>query len=186
MPRPNNNAIIAQYHGTERLLAAPSKVERILLRHIIEYCRDRMHPMITRDSISNGLFDANGYPYSAQTRADVQRVVGRAWKALDDSGFIDELDPDNGKNGYRVPSATGKEAFASTDYVGAGMRSKFTREMFHPGLPDAAWNAFTVGDRDLQENPSNRETPLAVGRRLGGPAQGWQTRRLSVATERRK
>ncbi len=168
MPRPNNNAIIAQYPGPEQLLAAPaSEVERILLRHIIEYCRDGMHPMITRDSISTGLFDANGYPYSAQARADVQRVVGRAWKALDDSGFIEEPDPDNGKNGYRVPSATGKEAFASTDYVGARMRSKFTREMFHPGLPDAAWNAFTVGDYDTAVFEAFKSVEVAV-RTKGG------------------
>jgi hypothetical protein len=46
MRSPDNNAIIAQYPGPEQLLAAPaSEVERILLRHIIEYCRDGMHPM---------------------------------------------------------------------------------------------------------------------------------------------
>ena len=85
MRRPDNNAIIAQYPGPEQLLAVPaSEVERILLRHIIEYCRDGMHPMITRNSISTGLFDANGYPYSAQARAGVQRIV-------------EEPDPDNGK-----------------------------------------------------------------------------------------
>jgi hypothetical protein len=46
---------------------------------------------------------------------------------LDDAGFIEEPDPDNGKNGYRVPTATGKEVYASADHVGARMRSKFTR-----------------------------------------------------------
>ena len=63
MPRSYNNAIIAQYPGPEQLLAAPAaEVERILHRHIVEYCRDGMHPMTTRDSVSIGLFDANGYP----------------------------------------------------------------------------------------------------------------------------
>ena len=45
MPRPDGNAIIALYPGPEELLMAPdSEVERILLCHIIEYCRDGMHP----------------------------------------------------------------------------------------------------------------------------------------------
>jgi hypothetical protein len=41
----------------------------------------------------------NGYSYSIQARSNVQRVIGRAWKALEDTGFIEEPDPDNGKNG---------------------------------------------------------------------------------------
>src|SRR3974390_3545303 len=146
---PNRNALIAQYPSPEQLLLAPSlEVERVLLRYIVEYCADGMHPMVTRDAISNGLFDADGYTYSVRARSDVQRFIGRAWKALEDAGFIEEPDPDNGKNGYRVPSAKGKGAQAATDYIGLRMRSKFTRDMFHPALPDAAWNAFSVGDYD--------------------------------------
>ncbi len=168
MPMSDNNVLITQYPSPDQLLAArASEVERILLRHIIEYCRDGMHPMITRDSVSTALFDANGYPYSARARADVQQVIGRAWKALDDSGFIEEPDPDNGKNGYRIPSATGKGVSASTDYVGARMRSKFTREMFHSGLPDAAWNAFTVGDYDTAVFEAFKSVEVAV-RTKGG------------------
>jgi hypothetical protein len=81
-----------------------------------------MHPMITRDSISTQLFDANGYPYSAQARADVQRLVGRAWEALDDSGFIEEPDPDNGESGYRVPALAG----------GGHLKSRVTRNQAGP------------------------------------------------------
>ena len=74
----NGNVIIAQYPAANQLIAAPSlEVERVLLRHIVEYCADGMHPMVTRDGISNGLFDTNGYPYSPQARADVARVIGR-------------------------------------------------------------------------------------------------------------
>jgi len=119
MRRPNNNAIIAQYPTASQLIAAPGlEVERVLLRHIVEYCADGMHPMVTRDGISNGLFETNGYPYSVQGRAEAARVIGRAWKALDDAGFIEEPDPYNGKNGFRVPSAMGKNAHASADYEG--------------------------------------------------------------------
>jgi uncharacterized protein (TIGR02391 family) len=160
--------LIAQYPSAEQLLAAPDlEVERVLLRHIIEYCADGMHPMVTRDSISNGLFDATGYSYSIQARSDVQRVIGRAWKALEDTGFIEEPDPDNGKNGYRVPSPKGRSARAATDYIGLRMRSKFTRDMFHPALPDAAWNAFTVGDYDLAIFETFKSVEVAV-RTKGG------------------
>ena len=167
MPRPSN-AIIAQYPSAEQLLAAPGpEVERVLLRHIVEYCLAGMHPMVTRDGISNGLFDTNGYTDSAQVRTDVQRIVGRAWKALDDAGFIEEPDPDNGKNGFRVPSAKGKSAHAATDYLGVRMRSKFTRDMFHPSLPDAAWNAFSVGDYDTAVFEAFKSLEVAV-RTKGG------------------
>ena len=58
MQRSNNNPIIAQYPTAELLLAAPPlEVERVLLRYIVEYCAGAMHPMVTRDAISNGLFD---------------------------------------------------------------------------------------------------------------------------------
>jgi hypothetical protein len=54
----------------------------------------------------------------------------------------------NGKNGFRVPSAEGRQAHKATDYIGVRMRTKFTREMFRPSWPDVAWNAFSVGDYD--------------------------------------
>ena len=123
--------------------------------------------MVTRDSISNGLFDASGYPHSIRTRAEVANVVGRAWKALDDAGFIEEPDPDNGKNGYRVPSAAGKSAHAATDYLGVRMRSKFSRDMFHSALPDSAWNAFSVGDYDTAVFEAFKSLEVAV-RAKGG------------------
>jgi uncharacterized protein (TIGR02391 family) len=123
--------------------------------------------MVTRDSISDGLFDGSGYPYSVQTRAEVARVIGRAWKALDDAGFIEEPDPANGKNGYRVPSAAGKSAFAATDYSGVRMRSKFSRDMFHPELPDAAWNAFSVGDYDTAVFEAFKSLEVAVRSKCG-------------------
>ena len=138
------------------------EVERTLLRHVVEYCADGMHPMVTRDSTSNRLFDTDGYPYSAEARAGIARVIGRAWKALDDAGFIEEPDPENGKNGYRVPSAEGKSAHATTDYVGLRMRSKFTRDMFHPALPDAAWNAFVAGDYDTAVFETFKSLEVAV------------------------
>jgi hypothetical protein len=129
-----NNGVLTrseQFHFLRNM--AFLEVERIALRHIVEYCTNGMHPMITRDSLSGGLFDASGYPYSVQARVDVQRAIGRAWKALDDAGFIEEPDADNGKNRYRVPSAAGKKVYASAHYVGARMRSKFAERCFIRG-----------------------------------------------------
>jgi hypothetical protein len=163
LARPTTNAILVEYPSVEKLLAASElDVERLLLRHIVDYCADGMHPMVTRDSISNGLFDTNGYPYSIQAKSNVQRVIGRAWKGLEDAGFIEEPDPDNGKNGFRVPSAEGRSEHAATDYVGLRMRSKFSRDMFHPALPDAAWNAFTVGDYDAAIFEAFKSLEVAV------------------------
>ena len=158
-----SDVIIAQYPDAGQLLSAPSlEVERVLLRQVVEYCSDGLHPMVTRDSISIGLFDANGYPHSAEVRADTTRVIGRAWKGLEDAGFIEEPDPANGKNGYRVPSGMGKRAYAGTDYSGVRMRSKFSRDMFHPALPDAAWNAFGVGDYDTAVFEAFKSLEVAV------------------------
>lgn len=148
-------------------MAPGPEVERALLRQVVEYCADALHPMVTRDSISNGLFDANGYPHSVQRRAEVARVIGRAWKALDDAGFIEEPDPTNGKNGYRVPSAEGKSAHAATDYSAVRMRSKFSRDMFHAAVPDASWNAFSVGDYDTAVFEAFKSLEVAV-RKKGG------------------
>lgn len=42
------------------------------------------------------------------------------------------------------------------------MRSKFTREMLHPRLPDAAWNAFIVGDYDTAVFDAFKSVEVAV------------------------
>jgi Protein of unknown function (Hypoth_ymh) len=142
MPNPFVNTIIAHYPSIEQLRAAPElEIERTLLHCVVEYCADGMHPMITRDAIPTLLLEAGGYAYSVQTKSDLERVIAKAWKGLEDGGLIEEPDSHNGKNGYRVPSAKGRNAQAATDYTGVRMRTKFTREMFHPSLPDAAWNA---------------------------------------------
>ena len=46
-------------------------------------------------------------------------------------------------------------------------RSKFTRDMFHPALPDAAWNAFAIGDYDTAIFEAFKPLEVAV-RTKGG------------------
>jgi uncharacterized protein (TIGR02391 family) len=168
MPNTFINVIIAHYPTIEQIRVAPElEVERVLLRAVVEYCADGMHPMVTRDAIPTLLLEADGYAYNAQARSDLGRVIARAWKALENAGFIEEPDSYNGKNGFRVPSAEGRQAQKATDYIGVRMRTKFTREMFHPSLPDAAWNAFSVGDYDTAVFEAFKSLEVAV-RTKGG------------------
>lgn len=168
MPNPFVNVIIAHYPTIEQLRVAPElEVERVLLRTVIEYCADGMHPMLTRDAIPTLLLEPGGYAYNTQARSDLGRVIARAWRALENAGFIEEPDSYNGKNGFRVPSAEGRQAHTATDYIGVRMRTKFTREMFHPNLPDAAWNAFSVGDYDTAVFEAFKSLEVAV-RTKGG------------------
>jgi uncharacterized protein (TIGR02391 family) len=47
------------------------------------------------------------------------------------------------------------------------MRTKFTREMFHLSLPDAAWNAFSVGDYDTAVFEAFKSLEVAVRTKCG-------------------
>jgi hypothetical protein len=77
MPNTFINLIIT--HTIEQLRRAPElEVERVLLRAVVEYCADGMHPMVTRDTIPPLLLEAGGYAYNAQARSDLGRVIGRA------------------------------------------------------------------------------------------------------------
>jgi uncharacterized protein (TIGR02391 family) len=72
-----------------------------------------------------------------------------------------------GRMDFGVPSAEGRQACKATDYIGVRMWTKFTREMFHPSLPDAAWNAFSVGDYDTAVFEAFKSLEVAV-RTKGG------------------
>jgi len=105
--------------------------------------------MTTAQSIAIELFETGGYTtYDAAKRNEVDRRVGRASKVLEDAELIQEPDTDNGRNGYRVISEKGRRAAREIDFAAAKVRSRYSREMFHPSLPDAAWNAFRSGDYD--------------------------------------
>jgi len=119
------NAILELYSKPEELVSArPADIERVLLRYIVGYCSDRMHPWITRDAVIMQLFEAGGYAHSVQAKAEVSRVVSRAWKSLEDRQFIEEPDTYNGKNGYRLPSAEGRRAHDAADYMAVSARFK--------------------------------------------------------------
>lgn len=143
------NIIIELFPTADRFLEALDvERERAILRRIVEYCADQMHPMITRAALCNQLYETGGYVYDHVKKIAVEKAFARTWKALEDAGLIEEPDPMNGKNGYRVPAPAGVSAATTPDLAAIKVVARFTRDMFHPFLPDAAWNAFRSGDYD--------------------------------------
>jgi hypothetical protein len=157
------NSILTLFPTADRFLEALDvERERAVLLRVVEYCNDSMHPWTARDVVSNELFDRNGYEYSVRNRNEVDKAVGRAWKELENSGLIEEPDSDNGKNGFRMPSAKGKAVAAGIDFAAAKVRSRFTRDVFNSSLPDAAWNAFCAGDYDTAVFEALKAVEIAV------------------------
>ncbi len=143
------NSIITLFPTPEALLAAPEiEVERAVLRVYQERADDQLRRMVTAQTIAAELFATGGYAYDAAKRNDIDRLIGRASRRLEEAGLIEEPDYMNGKNGYRRISDEGRKAISKVDFVAAKVRSQFSREMFHPSLPAAAWNAFRSGDYD--------------------------------------
>ena len=157
------NIILSLFPTPDRLLEATEiELDRALLRYVAAATDDPMRAVgITRDGAVISLFERGGYDCPHGTKVEVQKVVGRAWKRLEDTDLIDEPDPFNGKNGYRVVSAKGRQALGGVDFAAVMVRNAFTREMF-PKLPDAAWNAFRVGDYDTAVFESFKAVEVAV------------------------
>jgi hypothetical protein len=157
------NTIIAVFPTTDHLLnALDIEIERTLLRHVVEYTKDKMHPMVTCGSVATELFGHGGYVYDAGKRRSVETRISRAWKALEDANLIEPPDIDNGRNGYRVVTDKGRSMDQQIDFEAAKVRGCFTRAMFHPALPASAWNAFRAGDYDLAVFDAFRAVEAAV------------------------
>jgi hypothetical protein len=143
------NSIITLFPTPEALLDATEiEIERAVLRVYQERADDQLRRMTTAQAISNELFETGGYPYDVGKRNDIDRLISRASKALEDARLIQEPDSYNGKNGYRTISEEGRRAVSKIDFTAAKVRGRYSREMFHPSLPSAAWNAFRSGDFD--------------------------------------
>jgi uncharacterized protein (TIGR02391 family) len=157
------NIIIELFPTADRLLEATEvEVERVLLRLVIDVAKDQMRRWVTRDGIVIELFGRGGYAYDHGKKLAIEKAVSRAWKTLEKADLIEEPDPDNGKNGYRVATNSGRAAIAVVDFEAAKVRSMFARSMFHPALPDAAWNAFRVGDYDTAVFEAFKSVEVAV------------------------
>ena len=156
-------------HPPEALLsAAEIEVERAVLRVINERIDGKLRRMVTVQSVADEPFSDGGYPYDPAKRNDVDRVINRAGKKLEDAGLIHEPNSYNGKNGFRVVSESGRQAVSKIDFVAAKVRSQFSREMFHPSLPDAAWNAFRAGHYDTAVFEAFKAVESAVRTKAAG------------------
>src|SRR5262249_31151383 len=124
--------ILSLFPTPDRLLESTDiELDRALLQYVATATDDPMRAVgITREGAVISLFERGGYDCPHGTKVEVQKVVGRAWKRLEDSDLIEEPDPDNGKNGYRVVSQKGRAALEGTDLAAAMTRNAFTREMF--------------------------------------------------------
>jgi len=144
------SSILTLFPTLESFLdATPIEIERAVLRVYQERADDQLRRWATAQSISNELFEAGGYiSNDPQKRNEVDLRISRASKALDDAQLIQEPDAYNGKNGFRLISDQGRRAAAEIDFAAAKVRSRYSRDMFHPALPAAAWNAFRSGDYD--------------------------------------
>jgi hypothetical protein len=129
--------------------ASPIELERAVLRVYRERTDDQLRRMTTPQSIATELFEAGGYTSNdPHRRNEVDIRISRASKMLDDTQLIQEPDTTNGKNGFRVISDKGRQIVGEVDFIAARIRSRYSRDMFHADLPDAAWNAFRSGDYD--------------------------------------
>lgn len=165
------NSIMALFPTADLLLKATDiEIEQAVLRVFLERTDDPLRRMTTAQVVANELFERDGYPYDARKRNAVDRAIIRASKKLENAGLIEEPDADNGRNGYRIISQDGRKAVQEVDYAAAKIRSDFTREMFHPSLPDAAWNSFRSGDYDTAVFEAFKAIEVAVRKK------GWQKR----------
>jgi hypothetical protein len=127
------NSIITLFPTPEALLDATEiEIERAVLRVYQERAEDQLRRMTTAQAISNELFETGGYPYGVGKRNDIDRLISRASKALEDARLIQEPDSYNGKNGYRTISEEGRRAVSKIDFTAAKVSGRYSREMFHP------------------------------------------------------
>jgi hypothetical protein len=157
------NSILILFPTADRLLEATEvEIERAVLLRVVECYADPVRRMVARDGVSVELFERGGYDYDVRKRTEIEKAIGLAWKRLEDAGLLEEPDFDNGKNGFRVPSEKGRAAAAKFDFAAAMTRGSFSRKMFHPLLPDAAWLAFRAGNHDAAVFEAFKAVEIAV------------------------
>jgi uncharacterized protein (TIGR02391 family) len=163
-----DNAILRIFPTADLLIAGlPAPIQRAVLRHIVEFTNSKMHPMTTCNDVVTRLLEHGGYAYDVAKRRAVETSISRAWKALEDYGLVEPPDIDNGKNGYRIVTEKGLALDSESDFEAAVVRGSISRALFHPALPDAAWNAFTSGDYDTAVFEAFKAIEIAV-RTKGG------------------
>jgi hypothetical protein len=112
--------------------------------------------MTTAQVVATELFEFNGYPYDAKQRNDVERLISRVAKKLENAGLIEEPDFDNGKNGYRIISEEGRKVLDEARGDVSGVAPTGTTTAQHA----AKWDVFIS---HASEDKDDFVRPLAKG-----------------------
>lgn len=122
------------------------ELERVLLRYVIACMNDQLRKHASCEGTIVSLFEPTG-PYHAAKRAEVERKVRRAWRALERAELLEEPDPTNGKGGYRIASAEGRRVNTDVDFEAAKHRAWLTPNLIHAAIANGeSFRAFQSGD----------------------------------------
>ncbi len=171
---------MAQFPRADLLLAAPPReVERAVLRVFKECTDNPLRRMTTAQVIAGEVFALGGYPYDVRQRNEVERMISRTARKLENAGLIEEPDFDNGKNGYRIISDEGRRVLdeAHGDVSSAAPMGTTTAQ--HA----ATWDVFighASGDKD------DFVRPLAKGLETRGLKVWFDEFTLSVGDSLRR
>jgi len=179
--------IIELYPDLDQFLGRPSReIQFVVLDCLKAICRNPLRSHATRDCFEDVLFGHNGYPNDHTKRVSARKLIYRAWKALEDDDLIEEPDAENGKHGYRVVSEKGWAVDTEANLATAEVRSQFRRNWFHPSLPDASWNAFSVGDYDTAAFEAFKGVEVAVRKKGGFPDTAFGVQLMDDAFDHAK
>lgn len=162
--------IIEALPTADRLLElTEGELERVLLRFIAAAADDPLRRSgATCEGVITELFSPPA-GYDVRQQALVRKAVNRAWRGLEAAGLIEEPDPYNGKNGYRIVSEEGRAVKTNVDLQAAQARGWLKRELLDPALHGAAMNAFAAGDYDTAVFEAFKAVENAVRKKGGYP-----------------
>jgi uncharacterized protein (TIGR02391 family) len=158
--------ILFQLPTAERFLELTEGELELVLLYSIKDGTSSTERMFTRDGTLSELYRLTG-GYDMRSRADVERVLRRAWRSLEDAELIEEPDPTNGRNGYRVVSKKGREVTTRVDLEAAKTRGWLSPELLHADLVGAPLSAFQSGYYDSAVFEAFKTVENKV-RKLGG------------------
>src|SRR5271169_2340579 len=112
------------------------ELQLVLLGFVCAVSDDPLRRMVTCAGIMTELFRSHG-GYEPGKREPVRKAITRAWRSLEAAGLIEEPDPYNGKNGYRVVSEQGRQVNTDVDLAAATVRGWLKAETLDPRLHGA-------------------------------------------------
>ncbi len=149
------------------LVLNDAELELVILDFLKALKRDQVRRMTTFEGLISALFQPGAGYSSAAKMPLVEKAVRRAWRALESAGLIEEPDPHNGRNGYRIVTEKGMAVNTAVDHAAAKVRDWLRPELLDPRLHGSCLNAFRNGDYDLAVFEAFKRVEAEV-RRKGG------------------